>query len=173
MDAKKNIKTNRTGFTLIELTVSAVIAVIVMLGLAVVFVSSHRAYEVIYNKVNADVITDGYYARSLFDAVVRKSAGESTTVDENGQWAELRYYQDDDSTYLDRYARFYTTDKELKVEYGTVDGTGTKETKDTTTVCANVFDCVFRCYGNSVVMVLTLDDGNKSNTIVSSAYLHN
>ncbi len=173
MDAERKIRTRPAGFTLIELTVASLIAAIVMLGLAVVFVSSQRAYEVTYYKVNADVVTDGFYARSLFDTVVRKSATYSVTIGEGGQWAKMHYYQDDDSECLDRYARFYTADEELKVEYGTVDDAGVEETTDIHTVCENVSACVFETCGNSVVMALTLDDGNKSNTIVASAYAHN
>jgi prepilin-type N-terminal cleavage/methylation domain-containing protein len=173
MNDKKNIKIGQGGFTLIELSVSAVIAAIVILGLAVVFISSQRAYEVTYDKVNADVITDGYCARALFDAVVRKSASASIAVGKDGLSAQLSYYRDNDSEQLDRYAKFYTADRQLKVEYGTIDETGAKEAREVSTICSNVSGCLFRNLGTSVVMVLTLDDGTQSNTIVTSAYAHN
>ena len=173
MDTKKKIKTKCSGFTLIELIMASVIGLIVMLGLAVVFVSSHRAYDNTYDQVHADVITDGYYARQLFDTVIRKSSSSGITVDTNGEWVEVRYYNNGASTFLDRYARFFTSSTELRIEYGTVDSLSIKQTQQTDTICGNVFSCVFRSSGNSAVMILKLDSGNKTNTVVSSAYLHN
>lgn len=173
MNTRKRIRTKRSGFTLIELIISSVVGLIVMLGLAVIFVGGIRAYEVTYDRVNADVITDGYYARRLFDAVVRKSSSGDVTVDEDGEWLEAIYYDSDESAYPDRYARFFTSGDELKVEYGTVDSLGIKQTQRTDTVCMNVSECAFKSSGNSAVIILELDSGDKANTIISSAYMHN
>lgn len=173
MSDRMKLKAERSGLTLVELIIASVIALVVMLGLAIVFIGSHRAYEVLYEQVNADVVTDGYYARRLFDTIMRKSSSGDITVDENGEWVEARYYESGISAYPDRYARFFTSGTELKVEYGAVDSADIKQTLDVSTVCGNVAACVFKNSGNSAVMVLKLDSGDKANTIVSSAYLHN
>lgn len=173
ISAKMKLKTECSGLTLVELIIASVVVLVVILGLAVVFIGSHRAYEVLYDQVNADVVTDGYYVRRLFDTIMRKSSSSGITVDENGEWVEARYYESGTSVYPDRYARFFTSGTELKVEYGTVDSANIKQTLDVSTACGNVASCVFKSSGNSAVMVLKLDSGDKANTIVSSAYLHN
>ena len=158
------------GFSLIELIVTTVIAVIVLLGIAVVLVDSHRSWIAMYNRTYSDVVTDGHIARRMFDAVVRKASREDILLDEAGTWIEVHYYQDSNSVELDRYARFYLSGDELKVEYGNLDP---GEELSTQTVCSNVSSCIFMATGTSVQMVLRLDNGSQAATVMSSAATHN
>ena len=163
----------KTGFTMIELIVAMAMVVIVTLGVAVVLVNSQRAYQVTYDKVYADVMTDAFVARRLFDSIVRKSSTSGVSVGTGGEFVEVRYYSDSSATYLDRYARFYTSGLDLRVEYGTISDSEVQETLTVDTVCTNVSSCVFRNQGSSVRMVLELDDEEKTNVLVTSAVMHN
>jgi hypothetical protein len=169
---KRNLIT-RDGFTLIEMIVATAMTVIVILGVAIVLVNSQRAYQVTYDKVYSDVMTDAFVARRLFDSIVRKSSTDGIALSSDRKSVEVHYYNNDSSTYLDRYARFYTSGLNLRVEYGLVNSSGTKQTLNTDTICTNVTSCVFMNQGNSVRMVLKFDDEQKENVVVTSAYLHN
>ena len=123
-----------------------------------------------YSRACGDVITDGYIARRAFDAVIRKASKERFLLDEDGEWLEVYYYADDDSALVDRYARFYESGGELRVEYGELEP---KETSSVQTICENVSSCVFKAAGTSAQMILTLDDSMQTITVTSSAIMHN
>lgn len=158
---------------MVELIIAAAITLIVALSVGVVLVNSHRGYEITYDRVYADIVTDGHIAKRLFDAIIRKSSSSNLNIDTDGSWIEVFYYSDFTSSYLDGYARFYVQNSQLKMEYGTVDSLEIKQAVKTNTVCSNVSSCFFKRTGNSVTMTLTLSENNKTNTVVSSAYLHN
>jgi len=166
---KKRLTTLR-GFTLIELIITTAIMVIAISAVAVVIVDSQRGWNIMYNRTYSDVVTDGYVARKKFDTVMRRASGERPLLDDAGSWLEVYYYADDDSVLVDRYARFYVAYGNLNVEYGKLNP---KETLTVETVCGNVSDCMFNQAGRSAQMILTLDDGTQTNTIVSSAVMHN
>jgi hypothetical protein len=71
---------------------------------------------------------------------------------------------------VDRYARFYAADGDLNFEYGQLDP---RVTLDVETVCSNVSACTFKQAGQSIQMILTLDNGTQTNTVVSSAVAQN
>ena len=71
---------------------------------------------------------------------------------------------------MDRYARFYEANGMLSFEYGQL---SPRQTLGLETVCANVSDCTFTQAGRSAQMLLTLDDGTQTKTVVSSAVTHN
>lgn len=173
MKTENIIRMRQGGFTMIELIIAAVMTLIVTLCVGVVLVNSHRAYDVTYDKVYADVVTDGFVAKRLFDSVIRKSSGDDITFAQDGSWAEVEYYNSGGSSYLDRYAKFFTSGSELRVQYGTITSYGIKQTTRTDTICGNVASCIFKTSGNSAIMILNLNDQQKSNTVVSSAYMHN
>ena len=162
--------TVRRGFTLIELVITVVVSTIVIIGIGVVLADSQRGWNKMYNRVYSDVVTDGYVARKMFDAVIRKASREKLLVDDAGNWIEVYYYADGSSTIIDRYARFYETEGQLNIEYGKLDP---RETLTTQTVCENVSDCVFKGTGCSAQMMLTLDNGLQTATVTSSAVMHN
>jgi len=166
----KNRPENLKGFTIVELMTTIVVAVIVILGIGFIVADSHRGWNKMYNRVYGDVVTDGYVARKTFDVVIRKASKENFLLDDNGDWVEVYYYADSDSTVLDRYARFYEGDGSLNVEYGQLNP---RETLSVETICDNVSDCVFKGIGGSVQMCLRLDNGSEAITVTSSAVLHN
>jgi len=164
--------TVRHGFTLIELVVAMVAAVIVILGIGIILADSQRGWHRMYNRVYSDVVVDSYVARKRFDVVIRKASSENFLLDDAGSWIEVYYYADSSSAVVDRYARFYESDADdqLNVEYGKLNP---RETLTTQTICDNVSDCIFKRAGRSAQMILTLDNGSQTATVTSSAVMHN
>jgi Tfp pilus assembly protein PilV len=162
--------TNLKGLTIIELMIAVVFLGIAILGIGIVLADSHRGWNAMYDRVYSDVVTDSHIARRMFDGIVRKASRNHIAVDADGGWAEVLYYADITSTDLDRYARFYTANGELYIEYGTLDP---KETLRTQTVCSNVSSCVFTRAGGAVQMILRLDNGSEAATVATSAIAHN
>jgi len=162
--------TSSRGLTLIELLTAMAITLIVILAVGVALVDGQRGWSIQYDRIYSDVFTDGYVARKKFDAVMRTASREKFLLDDTGSWIEVYYYADDTSTVVDRYARFYTANGNLNVEYGKYNPTSTDTIE---TVCENVSGCIFKQVGRSTQMILTLDNGTQTNTVVSSAVTHN
>lgn len=166
-----NKKTNKSqgGFTLVELMITVAVMSIILSAIGIVIVDGQRCWQVLYGQTNSDVVTDGYVARKKFDTVIRKAIDDKMLIDGDGDWIEV-YYASGLSPTIDRYARFYTADDDLNIEYGQLDP---RETLNVETVCENVSDCTFKQIGRSAQMILTLEDGTHKNTIVTSAVTHN
>jgi hypothetical protein len=166
--------TIRRGFSLVELMVTIMTAIIVVLAVGVVLVDSQRGWNIMYRHMYSDVATDSYVAGKEFDAVMRRAVGDSIILDDAGHWVEVRYYSHGGSSTVDCYVRFYKSGSSLNVEYGRLyDGGDVKEELSVHTLCRNVSDCVFKRLGKSVQMILTLDDGTRTNTVILSAALNN
>jgi len=151
--------------------VAVTIGCIVMLGVGMAIADSHRGYRAMYDRMYSDVVTEGYVARKMFDSVVRRATRTRFLLDANGKWLEVYHCQDPNSTIVDTYARFYQANNELYIEYGSLNP---RQTLSTHTVCVNVATCVFfRGAGRSAQMVLTLDNGSQTATVVSSAVMQN
>jgi hypothetical protein len=151
--------------------VATVLAVIVTLGLSIILADSQRGWHTMYNRIYSDVVTDGYSARRAFDNVLRKASGEKYFVDDSSGWIEVYYYADANSISVDRYARFFCNENgQLNIEYGSLNPTQTQAIQ---TVCENVTSCIFKATGRSAQMMLTLDNGTQSATVVSSSFMHN
>jgi len=166
---KKRLTASR-GFTLIELIIAMAITLIVVLAIGMALVDGQRGWSTQYNRIYSDVVTDGYVARRKFDAVMRKASREKFDIDPAGSWVEVYYYADDTSTVVDRYAYFSTANGNLNVEYGLYPN---KETLSIETVCGNVSGCTFAQVGRSIQMILKLDNGTQTNTVISSAVANN
>lgn len=166
----KNKLKFRLGFTLIELVIAVAASLVVIVAIGSVLAGSQKDWNRMYNRACSDIVTDGYIVRKAFDAVIRKASKEKFLLDDDGSWLEIYYYADDDSAVIDRYARFYETAGELRVEYGKLEP---KATLSVQTICTNVSGCVFKATGRSAQMILTLDDGTQTATIVSSAVMNN
>jgi len=162
--------TTSGGFTIVELVITTVVMIIVGSAIGVVIIDSQRGWNLMYNCVNSNVVTDGYVARKKFDSIIRKACGENITLDDTGSWMEVYYYASDSSTAPDRFACFYEADGYLHVAHGKLD---TKVTLDVETICGNVSDCKFIRVGRSAQMILKLDNGTHKNTVISSAVTHN
>jgi len=165
----KEIRT-RKGFTFVELMITTVIFLIVGLAIGVVIVDGQTGWNTMYDRLNSDVVTDGYVARRKFDAVMRSASRSQSLVASDGSWIEVYYYASPSSTVVDRYARFYTADGDLNFEYGQLEP---RATLGVETVCENVISCTFKQVGTSAQMTLKLDNGTQTNTVVSSAVTHN
>ena len=166
---KKRLAASR-GFTLVELIIAMAIMLIVVLAIGMALVDGQRGWSIQYDRIYSDVVTDGFVARRKFDAVMRTASGEKFLLDDAGSWVEVYYYANGDSAVVDRYARFYVADSNLNVEYGQLDPTVTLSVE---TVCGNVSGCTFAQVGRSIQMILTLDNGTQTNTVISSAVTHN
>jgi hypothetical protein len=168
---RKNKTHNNKGFTIIEMVIAAVIAVIVVLSLAIVLTDSQRGWNAMYDRVYSDVVTGSHIAARTFDAIVRKSSKQYFKIDADGQWVEVSYYADPNSVLFDRYAKFSNTDaNNLCVEYGK---RNPNEVLGVETICGNVSYCSFKQTGRSLQMILTLDNGKEKLTTVTSAVMHN
>jgi hypothetical protein len=162
--------TSSQGFTLIELIIATVIMIFVVLAIGMALVDGQRGWNNMFNSVNSEVVRDGFFARKRFDLVLRRASREKFLIDPAGSWVEVYYYASDKSTVLDRYARLYTTGNKLLIEYGQLNPTSTLSTE---TVCENVSSCTFGQLGRSVQMVLKLDNGKQTNTVITSAATNN
>jgi len=137
---------HRSAFTLIEVLVTAMAAVILIVGLSAMLFYGQRGYNTMYRRINSEVVRNGYEARRVFDAIVRKSTVERCDIlspDEIYGEIYLYYYYDETAPdapepgpvdryrYMfpaqpDRFARFYVTDTdaseqlELYVERGQI-----------------------------------------------------
>lgn len=165
--------TRSKGFTLVELVISAVAAIIMIMAAGSVMLHSRQDFLKTYAKGNSTIITDAYAVRSMFDRTVRKSSASATSITNNGQNAWFEYYNNSDSTYLDRYTSFYISDSDFVAESGTLDQDHNQTVVETRTICSNVASCVFRDNGASVSMILSLTDSTKTKTVVTTAFSHN
>ena len=166
---KKRLRASR-GFTIIEAMIAIAIMLIVVLAIGVALVDGQRGWNYMYDRIYSDVVTDGYIARRKFDAVLRKASRDKFLLDPAGGWIEVYYYADDTSTVVDRYARFYTANGDLNVEYGQLNP---KATDTIETVCGNVSSCTFVQLGRSIQMILKLDNSTQKNTLITSAVTNN
>jgi len=160
----------RKGFTLIELVITTVIMIIVGFVIGAVMVDGQIGWNTMYEHIHSDVVTDGYVARKKFDNVMRNASRSQFELADDGSWIEVYYYSDASSAIIDRYAYFYVADGNLNLEYGEL---SPKKEIDTETICGNVSECIFKQAGTSLQMMLTLDDGIQTKSIVTSAVAHN
>ncbi len=168
--AKKKL-TARRGFTIVELMTATLVASIVIFGIGVILVDSQRGWNRMYNRIYSDVVTDGYIARKTFDRVIRRATRTRFLLDSGGNWLEAYYCQDPNTTIVDSYARFSEANGELNIEYGSLNP---RQTLSTNTICGNVAGCIFfKGAGYSAQMILTLDNGSQTATVVSSSVMHN
>lgn len=171
--AKMSKKTtaNRKGFTIIELMVATSLASTIIIGVGVVLVDSQRGWNAMYERTYSDVVTDAHVTRRMFDSVVRNASSQGILLDDAyGSWVEVYTYSDPNSAVVDLYAKFQAKNGYLTLEYGELDS-GVTLSLDP--ICGNVSSCVFKSSGRSVQMILTLDDGSQSVTVVTSAVMHN
>ena len=168
MSIKRN--TTSKGFTIVEMMIAMLVMVIASFAIGAVIVDGQNGWSVMYDNIHSDVVTDGYVARKRFDTVMRRASREKIFVGDGGGSVEVYYYANDESTVVDRYVRFFEANGDLNLEYGQLDP---KVTLSIETICGDVSGCTFRQVGRSTQMILTLNDGTHTNTIVSSAVTHN
>ena len=64
---------HRRAFTLVEVLVSAIAAVILIVGVSAMLFYGQRGYNTMYRRVHSEVVRNAYEARRVFAAIVRKS----------------------------------------------------------------------------------------------------
>jgi len=136
---------HRRAFTLIEVLVAAMAAVILIVGLSAILFYGQRGYNTMYRRINSEVVRNAYEARRVFDAIARKSTVERcdilSAIETNDTIYLYYYYYEpapiapdepvDRYRYMypdqpNRFARFYVTDTgasdqlELYVERGEI-----------------------------------------------------
>ena len=159
-----------------ELIVSMVIAMIILLGVGSVLVHQQMAWNQMYERVHEGLVADGYVSKMSFDGVVRKSSlsAMSPQVGAGGNDLNVYYYSNWSSGAPDRYGRSYSLGGVLFVDYGQLDSDGSLLGADRTERLADDVSSVrFSVIGPCVEMVLELDDGKDSMTVVCSATRHN
>ncbi len=162
----------RKGVTLIELMITIAMVSIVVLSVGIVLVDTQRGWNNMYDRVHGAVSTDSYVAKKFFDKVVRKSSKKRYAVSPGN--LVVFYYNDLGSTFLDRYTSFQLSGRNLLGNFGTVDSSGVlSDPTNSMVVARNVEAVDFSVSGASVKMVLRLDDGKYSATVMSSAVRHN
>lgn len=158
------------GLTLVELTITMVISTIVVLTVGMLLVDGQKGWLQLYTRTNSDVVVEAIVVRKTFDRIIRKASREQFLLDPSGQWLEVYYYNDVSSLTPDRYALFYVSNDDLKVEYGTLDP---KTEVETQTLCTTVSNCTFQTESGAIQMILELDNGTNSLSVFSSAVMHN
>ena len=162
--------TAQYGFTLIELMIAITASMIVMLGVALVMANSQKSWNQLYTRAFSDVVGDSNVAGIKFKDIIRKASQYGFVVDSKGKGIEVYYYDSEDSNDVDRYAHFYELEGDLNLEIGKLNP---RETQEVQTVCTNVTECLFTASGRSAQMMLTLDNGSRTISTVTSAFLHN
>jgi hypothetical protein len=166
----RKVYISRCGFTILELVIASVAAIIVLSAVSVLISDGQRGWNTMYNNLNSPIVTDAYIAKKRFDSVVRKAARDNFLIDNEGQWLEVYYYESESVLSPDSYARFFVDSNDLNIEYGRLNP---RETISVHTVCSNVSSCLFKQIGKSAQMLLSLNNGNQTVHTVSSAVLHN
>jgi prepilin-type N-terminal cleavage/methylation domain-containing protein len=140
------------GFTLIEMMVVVAIMAIPLLAVGILAAGGSKSFRQTYNSIHKEIRQDAMAVMTAFSTVARKSNRGNYKVYtiKNGVYAEaqpllsqeiavgqaveFRYWQDpfdpdnpgqqvlEVSNTGTHYALFYLDGKELKVDYGTVDG---------------------------------------------------
>jgi prepilin-type N-terminal cleavage/methylation domain-containing protein len=158
------------GFTLIELMIALTASMIVMLGVGLVLANSQKSWNQLYTRAFSDVAGDSNVAGIKFKDIIRKASQYGYVVDSKGKGIEVYYYNNEDSNDVDRYAHFYESEGDLNLEIGKLNP---RETLEVQTICGNVTECLFTAAGRSAQMMLTLDNGSRTISTVTSAFLHN
>lgn len=178
MDNK--INKNRSGFTLMELMVTILIASFVFMGVAIVIADGVRGFKRMNLRVHGDVVNDAYFARLIFDKTCRQARAGSAELNKiSTPSLRVLYYSVTPSATEepDRYAEFYLNDnsKTLFLEKGSYDpNSGSTNYISTTKVARNVEELNFtEMHYKSVQMVMTLKNEDHSMTIICGSVLHN
>lgn len=167
----KPFRSIRTGFSLIEIILVIMLLGVVLLSMGVVLVGNSRAWDKVYAKANADVVTARHAAIRTFARIIRKAARDHIQVADDQTWVEAQYYGGSGSSSPDRYALFTVNGNgELQVEFGALNPRSVSEVR---ILCGHVSSCFFEKNGSAVHMTLAVENGENSDLIVTSAVAHN
>ena len=128
----------RCGFTLIELMITILAAVILLIGITGILAAGHKNFQTMFRRTSQGVVPDAYAARRAFDLIVRKSSikrlDPSDVYDPLGSNEIYVYYYSDPSnpdpsypgtifegSIPDKYAHFYRIGTQFMLDTGSVD----------------------------------------------------
>jgi hypothetical protein len=188
------------GFTLVELMITVIAATILIIGISGIIAAGHNNFWTMFHRVNSDIVRNAYEARSVFDAMVRKSSirrvdPASLVGGTGGNELYVYYYskpQDMNIPDPDKYAHFYLntagSDVQLMLEQGPYNwNTETRSNATGTKIIAhNVVAPASGIFsingGDDIRMILTLDNTASTTTkkletakitVTSTAIRHN
>lgn len=169
----------RTGVSLIEVIIAFIAAIILLLGLTGILASGIKNYKTMYERLTSEVIRNAYEARSIFDAIVRKSSirrCDLSSPREDAYDQMIVYYYSDPINFniieTDKCAWFYREGSDLILVQGDVTFSNNVPEYNwgqPVAIAHNVsfvagVPGIFSYDGHSVQMVLTLDNENPPNT---------
>lgn len=166
----------RCGLTLVELSVTMLVATVVVAGIGVTMVDSQRGFRQMYERTQGEVTTDAYVARAVFDRICRKASIQRClpAIGALGSFAEVYYYNDANSPSPDRYTQFRVANGTLLADHGLYNMTTKNKTLvSTETLATNVTDWQFAMQGASVIMTLSLQKGSQPLTVTCASLRHN
>jgi prepilin-type N-terminal cleavage/methylation domain-containing protein len=169
----------RRGFTLVELMVTMLAAVVVTLGVMNVLANNQKSYNQTYERVYGSVVQDAYAARRIFEQLARKSSIRKCLVGSSNEYAEVYYYSSNEEStapHLDRYARFYLSGTDLMLERGEIDPATFAHVNGTATtqkVASHVTTAYFEQTRPCLHMHIVLNDGKQDLPVTVTAMRHN
>ena len=175
----------RRGLTLIELMITVLAVMILVVGISGILAAGHKNYNIMFKRVNSDVVRNAYEARRTFDRIVRQASVRRCDLLSSGNEIYVYYFSAPNNLGLvfpDRYAKFYLvsngSDSDLFLDNGVVganfndipppgiedlDLTLTSQIKLAGNVVAPT-NGIFAVNGNSIQMSLILDNEEKDNS---------
>ena len=150
---------------------------IMTLGAGVLLANGQKSWGRLYGRVYGDSAMDSFAVHKAFDTVCRKASLRKYGLSGSGDSLEL-YYWDPSSTAStpENYARFYLSNEEVFVEYGTTQtGTWQPDTAapvTTVKLAGEVESLTFTVEGTSVQMFLSYID-ETTMPVVCSSVRHN
>jgi hypothetical protein len=162
----------KPGSSLVELIMVLATAMILLLAVGFALGDGLGTFNDLNNITFSDTYDDAIYVRRYFDTTIRKSSG-SPYLNPADNSLKVYFYNSWESTYLDRYTRFFMTGHLLRAECGTVNSEGVEQAFSVGAVCENISSCDFFVSGKSAQMILELNNGTKNYTVATSAVAHN
>ena len=175
----------RRGLTLVELMITVLAVMILVVGISGILAAGHKNYNIMFKRVNSDVVRNAYEARRTFDRIVRQASVRRCDLLSSGNEIYVYYFSAPNNLGLvfpDRYARFYLvsngSESDLFLDNGVVganfndipppgiedlDLTLTSQIKLAGNVVAPT-NGIFAVNGNSIQMSLILDNEEKDNS---------
>jgi competence protein ComGC len=187
----------RRGFTLIEVMITIIAAIILLIGITGILAAGHKNFKTMFRRTSQGVVPDAYAARRAFELIVRKSSIkrlDPSTVYSNPSNQIYVYYYSDPSFIVegsipDKYAHFYLSNRQFILDTGSVTGNFgaippnlPSLAQESRLILANNINSVaFTESNHSIQMVLMLDNETGSSdplgtlrmTLIATAIQHN
>lgn len=172
-----NSKKRKSGFTLVELTISLAIISVIVLAINNVIADQYAGWENAFGRIFGETSESVVKVRKAFNGTCRKASLRNINISEDGETLVLYYYNDpiDPPYWPDRYAKYYLENGDMLMEHGSlVFGTIDEEQAIyTETLASNVTYLSFSVQSLSVQLCMTIDDGKNDFTFAWTSVRHN